>query len=151
MSEGLDEDGGAVRLQQASHLVGGRLQIEVVKDVTADDEIEGMFGQARVVRVGDEEIHPIRHSLRLGLLGRGLDPPVGNVDARHAGGAAPDELDGESTGAAAVVKYDLVLRVVVVVNVIGAIEGTNGPRDPFAGPGVARGARVEELLLPLRG
>jgi hypothetical protein len=39
-------------------------------------------------------------------------------------------LDGESTGAAAVVKYDGVLRVVVVVNVIGAARY----RVPFGVP-----------------
>ena len=95
MAERLDEHRSAAGREQARDLRVRAIEVEVVQDRAADDEVEGAVGEGRRLGVHDGELD--LEALGARLLARDLDRDRRDVDPGDVR-AAPGQLEGLAPG-----------------------------------------------------
>ena len=147
--EWLDEVCGATGLQDAPDLLQGFVDLEVVQDSVADDQVELVVGERRVVGIRDQEGGSVRQaalgSRPLCLLDLGLR----DVEASDVACAAVGRPEGAVAASASIVEDVQTLRVEVLAQFVVARKGADAPTDQVSNPVVAAaGPVIPERLFP---
>src|SRR5690606_6633092 len=102
--ERLHEDGAAAGAQHPPYLVHGRVEVEVVQDPGAADQVEGAVVEAEVLRIHLLEARAAAKAEARRLAPRIVDRDLRNVDRGDAA-ALPREPEGRGVLAAAELEH----------------------------------------------